>query len=348
MQRRDPSPGDEPWEHHDDPWDHVVLDEAFIRASPVIELSAEERARLRQAHLERVWDVEGRPPPPDVRPRRRAGRIARAWIGGLVVLAMLAGLARWTGAARTGPDADHLDEEQATSDRVAVDVAGTGRTPSPSSEASDQPLGMAPLVADAGHHEFLLTTGNGSPVAYDPCRPVHYVVNDRTAPPEAKVLLEGALDRLSAATGLVFVDDGATTERPSELRAPYQPERYGDRWAPVLIAWSDPDEVAGLAGDVAGRAGSIPVSKDGSDGPTVYVTGTVTLDGPQVTQQLLPHSPELARAVIQHELGHLVGLDHVGHETELMHPATSDLTDWGPGDRAGLAQLGRGECHPDL
>ncbi len=330
----------------DDPWDHLVLDEAFVRASPVIELSADERMRLRQAHLERVWDVGSAPLPPDIRPRRRAGRIARAWISGLLVLAMLAGLARWTGNP-TGSDAA-ADGERAASDQVTVDLTGGRRAPTPSAEAADHPLGTAPEVIETGHHEFLITRPDGSPVAYDPCRPVHYVVNERTAPPGAKALLDEAIARVSAATGLVFVDDGTTTERPSDHRSPYQPTRYGDRWAPVLIAWSDPAETPGLADDVAGRAGSIPVTTSGSEGPTVYVTGTVTLDGPQITEQLLPRSPDLARAVVQHELGHLVGLDHVGHETELMHPSTTKLTDWGPGDRAGLAQLGRGECHPDL
>ncbi len=46
--------------------------------------------------------------------------------------------------------------------------------------------------------------------------------------------------------------------------------------------------------------------------------------------------------VVLHELGHLLGLDHSEHPGEVMH-ATVDqgAGDWGPGDLAGLAHLGR-------
>ena len=45
---------------------------------------------------------------------------------------------------------------------------------------------------------------------------------------------------------------GALPEAPSENRNTYQADRYGKRWAPVLIAWSNPEESPGLAGNVPG------------------------------------------------------------------------------------------------
>ena len=52
--------------------------------------------------------------------------------------------------------------------------------------------------------------------------------------------------------------------------------------------------------------------------------------------------------VLRHEVGPLIGLDHVEDKAALMHPSDGTQTTWGPGDRAGLAILGAGECQPDL
>ena len=49
------------------------------------------------------------------------------------------------------------------------------------------------------------------------------------------------------ATGLRFVSDGTTTEAARTLKNLYQPARYGDRWAPVIIEWSTPGESKVLA-----------------------------------------------------------------------------------------------------
>jgi hypothetical protein len=50
------------------------------------------------------------------------------------------------------------------------------------------------------------------------------------------------------------------------------------------------------------------------------------------------------RAIVLHELGHLVGLAHVSDQSELMNADNVGLLDYGPGDREGLAQLGAGPC----
>ena len=67
---------------------------------------------------------------------------------------------------------------------------------------------------------------------------------------------------VSAASGLQFVYDGTTAEAPSKTRETYQPDRYGKQWAPVLIAWSTPEESPDLAGKVAGTGGApTPISR---------------------------------------------------------------------------------------
>lgn len=224
----------------------------------------------------------------------------------------------------------------------------SGNNPTPRGPDSDIPLGMPGVVPlEKGRHDFAAVQVDGSgPIAYDPCRFIPIVVNLRTAPAAAQIVVAQALYEISQATGLQFTQEGLTDEPPAEDRSPFQPERYGDRWAPVLIAWSDEAEMPILAGDIAGTGGSTSIPAVDPSDMRVYVTGQVVIDGPQVSQLLLdPHGTAMARSVVMHELGHLVGLDHVDSPNELMN-ARSDGTTvfFGPGDLHGLAKLGSGPC----
>ncbi|MFE7629956.1 peptidase [Kocuria sp. NPDC057446] len=219
--------------------------------------------------------------------------------------------------------------------------------PPPGVGAARAPLGAPPVVEDAGGYRFMDSPDPGQPmVAYDPCRPVHYVVRPDGAPPGGGQLVEEAVAEIAAATGLRFVAGGTTTEGPAEQRAPYQPDRYGRQWAPVLIAWADETELPGLAGNVVGLGGSTPRQAPGR--PFVYVTGQVVLDAPGLARVLEhPDGAAHVRATVVHELAHVVGLAHVDDPTQMMHPA-GGVTSLSAGDRAGLAKLGAGQCVPQL
>lgn len=132
----------------------------------------------------------------------------------------------------------------------------------------------------------------------------------------------------------------------------YQPARYGDRWAPVLIAWETTTEeprftnpeygsnVLGLGGSEAVSVGAIPFT---------YVSGQLELNGPALGRMLTRDGTAAARGVIEHELGHVVGLDHVNDATQLMNPSeTPTVTGYAAGDLSGLAILGEGQCTPGL
>jgi hypothetical protein len=216
-------------------------------------------------------------------------------------------------------------------------------------DSADRPLGTPPSVPDTGGYSLLATQTPGDQVvAYDPCRPIHYVMRPDGAPAGGNQLVEQAVAEISAATGLQFVSDGATTEAPRQDRDPYQPDRYGERWAPVLITWSTPTEYPQLAGEVAGLGGSTSVQV--GDHPAAYVTGLIALDTPDLQQTLQhPGGADIVRAVIMHELAHVLGLGHVEDPTHLMYGQnTGHNTALSAGDRAGLAKLGAGPCIPQL
>ena len=213
--------------------------------------------------------------------------------------------------------------------------AGLGEMPVPRGVPPAVPAPTAPNGV-----RFLNEAGGGQPVTWSPCRPIHYVSRAGSGPLRGSTLVAEAIAQVSVATGLTFIDDGATTEAPIETRPAYQPDRYGDRWAPVLIAWADEAEVPGLADTVAGEAGPVWVTTPSGD--RTYLSGVVHLD-----VEMTGWSDTLVRTVILHELGHLVGLDHVDDTTQLMFES-SMAEGFGSGDRAGFAALGRGPCQPDI
>ncbi len=286
------------------------------------------------------------------RRQKRSGNRFVAMLAVVSLVAAVLGAQRFTGSGSSGlgwTGAGTVFGEQTT-------MAGR---PSPRSDASDTPLGTPPpSPGPGGSFAFVQMRPDApdKPVTYDPCRTIRYVVNDADAPAGADTMLAQAIAATSAATGLVFEDAGPTDEAPDVKRDAYQPDRYGDQWAPVVIGWTTPDQLPSLDGAVAGQGGSAwlevdDVEVDGRRTSTsTYVTGVIALDGPQI-EMILRESPQgmaAAQAVVQHELGHLVGLQHVDDPTELMNPESTGVTDFAAGDLLGLNELGRGPCIPEL
>ena len=206
-----------------------------------------------------------------------------------------------------------------------------------------QRLGEPPAVTGTGTYKFIAFQRGkqGAPVAYDPCREIHVVLNPAQGPDEAEELVKRAIDIVGAATGLRFVYDGISDDRP-RWSGPMKPAGFG-RSDPVLVSFATPDEVPELGGRVAGIGGSTALTDN--FGRTHYVSGQVTLDA-QAFESVLRRSSgiEQADAIMLHEFGHLVGLDHVTDPQELMYAENVGRIEFGTGDRIGLAELGRGDC----
>jgi len=219
--------------------------------------------------------------------------------------------------------------------------------PPPGHEEGAATHPSAVIQAGAGEYRFSFRQSDGSPVTFSPCRPIHYVVRPDHAPPNANRMITSAIAAVSRATGLRFVADGLTDEPLVQDRRPYQPDRYGNRWAPVLIAWATEDEEPDFGIDVAGKAGPVRVTRP--NGMFTYVTGEVRLDPTSVIHISRTFGEPLARSVIEHELGHLVGLQHVKDATQIMFPrAQPGVVSFGAGDLKGLSALGSGSCVSDL
>ncbi|MDQ3611136.1 MAG: matrixin family metalloprotease [Actinomycetota bacterium] len=231
------------------------------------------------------------------------------------------------------------------------DTARLDDAPPPGVEESKSPLAAPPdqtsLVEGQGFRFARHENGDNQAVTWSPCRPLHYVTRPDNAPAGGSAMIADAVARVSAASSLTFIDDGPTTEGPSEDRSFYQPNRYGNRWAPVLVAWATRSEVPDFGVDIAGEAGAAAVTTPSGD--MTYVSGVIYLDPIKINDIRLRAGEAAARTVILHEFGHLVGLAHVDDGRQVMFPRGSGtVTDFQQGDRAGLAALGRGPCQPDV
>ncbi len=202
---------------------------------------------------------------------------------------------------------------------------------------------------DPRAYAFFRTGPRGGPVTWDPCLHIQLVVNSRSAPPGADALLSEAVARVNEASGLTLEIAGPTTQEPDpDLTArELSRGRPGGVRAPVLVAWTTPEVFPQLGGATAGIGGPVTLLANPLD-QAKYVGGSVELDGPQLSGILRhPNGHAEARAVVMHELGHLVGLDHVDSSSQLMAPDGGRVTEFAAGDRAGLALLGSGGCPYD-
>jgi hypothetical protein len=228
---------------------------------------------------------------------------------------------------------------------VALVWLGPARTSSAAGPGTAGPADAGPLAetgvgASSDGYTVWDRNDDGTPVRWDPCSPIDVVVDPRDAPSGALDDLEIAIERLVRATGLTVRVTGTTDERPRADRPPYQPDRYGDRWAPVLVTWAAPHE-GGIRLRSTDRGVALPVAV-GPVGDRTYVTAQVALNAER--HDLVPGFEDRSwswGSTLLHELAHAVGLDHVDDPAELMyvHPGEGPV-EFGPGDRAGLEAVG--------
>lgn len=288
---------------------------------------------------------------PDPAERRR--RSPRWRLAAILALVALVPGARWVGQLfdnswDLGTDYSHVVVTSAPDDlpRPATVMSAN---PAPGFEESGAPLGVAPIVTSSStSYEFIETRVDPSgdiPLTWSPCRPIHFVVDTTHAPDGFIEQVMAGVGAVSVASGLVFVFDGVVTEAPDPDRESFQPSRYGDRWAPVLIQFADETAIPAFADSAVGLATVVRVRD--RLGVERYVTGTVHLHTALLSQSGRSGVPAYV-PVLRHELGHLVGLGHVEDRSQLMFSMTNGVATYQPGDLAGLAILGQGRCAASL
>jgi hypothetical protein len=241
----------------------------------------------------------------------------------------------------------------AASDPSLIGLAhiGDGVHPALPADVADAPLARPePAPSGVGGYRLLELQDDGSaqPVRWDPCRPIHYVLRPDGAPPGGALAIRAAIASVERVTGLRFSFDGETRETPRRDRPTVDVHRYGSRWSPVLVAWTDPEEYPAMSG-YAGLGGPDTVAGR-TPGHRRYVTGVVLLNRRHLSDVVgWEDGQARLNSVVLHEFGHLIGLDHVADQTQLMYKQpVAHANGFEDGDRRGLSLLSDGPCFRDF
>lgn len=185
-------------------------------------------------------------------------------------------------------------------------------------------------------YEFVTRGPDNLPVGWDPCEPIHYVVNPEGAPDDWEDVVADAVSAVEDASGFELDGDGTTKDTSGDRR-----DEDALRGLPVLIDWATPEEVPSLGGDTVGIGGSSGVTRNGE---TRFVTGVVVLDEDEYDRMQRLGQARGATLILAHELGHVLGLDHVDDTRQLMNPTYVGQRGFGDGDRAGFEVLNDMPC----
>lgn len=199
--------------------------------------------------------------------------------------------------------------------------------------AEDYPTVRTPLAgespASSTSYAFL-EIKNGQPGRWDPCRgAIPYYISTANLPSYGPDIVHASMNNLASITGLRFRFAGATSQLiTGEL---YIPDA-------IVIGWVKPGQSPVFSGDQVGLSN---VARETSGKHQRISGSTISLLDQTESFNVSDEAWRIYfRMVLDHELGHTVGLDHVNDPDQLMYPTDGNAWQFWNGDLQGLMYIG--------
>lgn len=243
------------------------------------------------------------------------------------------------------PDFEVIVIRNPTGDPASTPDPGIDPQAAPHDVTVIRPAGPIPPHGKGEYKYFPMF--KGQPPYISACEPVPFVIRGEAAPQKGARLVFDGLQQVADATGISFEFMGYTDEiyqfNQRKTRYSWENERQA-----LWIGWATDAEVPDLGPrspdkDYAIGVGG-PIIHERSDGRREVVGGGVVLRSGESYPTKLGPGATTGNALL-HEIGHSLGLDHVGSKAELMFSSlgSSAPNGFGDGDRSGL-ELIQTEC----